>query len=437
MFERIRAYFSSGVTWSSERAFVLATIAAAVGLGNIWRFPYLAGENGGASFVLAYIIAVILLGMPLMLVELGAGRLWRGGPVRTFRHIVPFGAVVGWLVIALTLIIMSYYLVVTGWTFAYAISSLGGSFKPFNVFLSGYDSLIFFVFVAILTGVAVSVGVRFIEVLSTLLMPFLIFIFIALTIYSVTQPGAGQAFRFLFSPEFSNFLNPSLWFVAFGQAFYSLAVGQGYLITYGSFLPERINLPRSVGAVALIETSFAILAGIMIFPIVFTFGMDPAQGTELAFQTLPRAFELIPLGSVVAVFFFVLFFLAAFSSCVAGVEVAKTAFKEEFNLSSGKATVTAFLIILPLGALAALSFSPLELSLFDRPFLEVLDLFAANQIVVGSGLLGGALISWFVPRNDLTSSFGAPWRRVAWWTITVARYLPIVVVLIVLITFVF
>lgn len=436
MLQRISTFFHTRTTWSSERAFVYATIAAAVGLGNIWRFPYLAGENGGAAFVIAYLIAVVFLGLPLMMLELSAGRARQGSPVRTFRRILRPAGWFGWLVVGLTTIIMSYYLVVTGWTLAYAVGSSTGGIKPFSSFLAGYDSLFYFMIVAGLTATVVAIGVRAIEVLAKFLMPLLAIIVVALTIYSLTLPGAGEALSFLFRPDLTAFTHPSLWLLAIGQAFYSLAVGQGYLITYGSFLPQDTNVPRASFIVAGAETAFALIAGLMIFPLVFTVGLAPDEGTRLAFEALPHAFSFIPHGSLLAVLFFWLFFLAAFSSCVAGMEVVKTTFKEEWPLGNWRATLISFLLVFPLGTLAALSFSPLQMSIAGTPFLEMLDMFAANQIVVASALIGGAIITWFVPRETLVAHLGTRWQTTGRWAVSLARYVPLAVAAIVLLSFV-
>ena len=425
------------VYWSSERAFVFATAAAAVGLGNIWRFPYLAGENGGGAFIIAYIIAVITMGVPLMVLEISAGRAERGSPIRTFRKIMNKAAVVGWLVVLLTLIIMSYYLVVTGWTLGFAVESFKGELPTFSEFTSGYASLWYFFIIVAITSFVVARGVKMIEWLSKIMMPALIAVIVLLTVYSLTLEGRGEALSFLFNPNFSDFLNPTIWLLAFGQAFYSLAVGQGYLITYGSFMKKGTNLPRSAGWVAGIETSIALIAGLMLFPIVFTFGLNPAEGTELAFTTLPYAFKIIPLGAFVAVLFFCLFFLAAISSCIAGMQVVKTAVREEFGLSQVKATAVSFAPLIPLGTLAALSFTPVELSMVGRPFLEILDMFAANQIVVTSGIVGGAIISWSISKSDLIDGFGTEWKKVASVTVTVVRYLPIPVSVLLILAWIF
>ncbi len=425
------------IQWSSERGFVLATAAAAVGLGNIWRFPYIAGENGGGSFVFAYIIAVLILGIPLMILEISAGRTEHGSPVKTFRLLNKRAVIFGWAVVILTLIIMSYYFAITGWTLGFAVESYRGNIQSFEEFTSGYISLFYFFVVAFLTSIVVARGVKAIEFLAKILMPVLLLIVIFLAGYSLSLDKAGYALSFLFTPELEAFFSVHVWLLAFGQAFYSLAVGQGYLITYGSFLPRNVNLPRATGIIASIETSIALLAAIIIFPIVFSFGLNPEQGTKLAFTTLPLVFESIPFGAYLAVLFFTLFFLAAISSCIAGMEVVKTAFREEFNLSHKRATFFSFLPVIPLGFLSALSFTPVGFSFLGRPFLEVLDLFAANQIVVGSGLIGGAIISWSISKKELVESIGTRWKKAAGVSITIFRVLPFLAALIMIFSFFF
>lgn len=409
--------------WSSEKAFVFAMAAAAVGLGNIWRFPYVAGANGGAAFIIAYLIAIIAIGLPLMLVEISAGRIEKGGVVKTFRTVNKHAAWFGWLVVTLTLVILSYYLVITGWTLGYAVDSLSGSIRPFSQFTDSAEPLLYFGIVTAVTALVAFRGVRLIELTSRMLMPVLLLLILFLTGYSLTLGGASEALSFLFAPDFSAFTSPKLWALAFGQAFYSLAIGQGYLMTYGSYMPKRINIPRATATVAGVETGVALIAGLMIFPIVFTFGLNPAEGTELAFTTLPLAFGNISIGPLLAIVFFWLFFLAAISSCIASMLVIKTAIREELRLTNGWSVIAGFLLLMPLGLLSALSFTPLEFSVMGRPFLEVMDLFTANQVVILSGLIGGAIISWSIPRHRIINLFADKRRAMAAHTIVAARYL--------------
>ncbi len=416
--------------WSSERGFVLAMIAAAVGLGNLWRFPYIAGENGGAAFIIAYLVAVVAMGLPLMLIEISAGRGEKGGVVKTFRAVHKKAAWFGWFVVALTLVILSYYLVVTGWTLGFAVDSLDGKIGSFSDFTSGVKPLLYFGIVLLISAAVVLRGVGLIEVLSRYMMPVFLLMILFLTGYSLTMAGTPEALAFLFSPDFSALASPTLWALAFGQAFYSLAIGQGYLMTYGSSLPKKVNLPRATGTIAGVETTVALMAGLMIFPIVFTFGLNPAEGTELAFTTLPLAFGNIVIGSVLAVLFFWLFFLAAISSCIASMLVIQTAIKEELHLDHGKAVIVALLVLLPLGILSALSFTPMEVSVFGRPFLEFMDMLTANQVVIISGLAGGAIISWSIPRHIIVNLFANKYRALASHTLLATRYLWVVVLIV-------
>jgi NSS family neurotransmitter:Na+ symporter len=320
---------------------------------------------------------------------------------------------------------MSYYLAVTGWTLGFAVESYTGNITSFAEFTEGYSSLVYFFAVALITSFVVAKGVKAIELLSKIMMPFLVLIVIFLAGYGLSLDKAGEALFFLFRPEWNSLLNFKIWLLAFGQAFYSLAVGQGYLITYGSFLPDKVNLPRAAGVVALGETLIALLAGIIIFPVVFSFGINPEQGTQLAFTTLPIIFDSIPFGGVLAVFFFTLFFLAAISSCIAGMEVVKTAFREEFGLSHRGGTFFAFIPVLPLGFLSALSFTPIGFTFLGRPFLEVLDLFAANQVVVASGIVGGALISWSFSKKDLIKNLDIRQGKIVELFVFLVRSLPV------------
>ena len=410
--------------WSSERAFVLSTAAAAVGLGNLWRFPYMAGENGGAAFVLAYLVALVVVGMPVMILELTGGRFGRGGPIATFRRIHPRAALVGWLVVGLTTLIVSYYLVITGWTLGYALLSFTGDFPTFGDFTEGYASVWYFVAVLVLTAGLLLFGLAGIEKKALFTMPLLLAVILGLAIFGLTfGEGRSEAASFLLDPDFTMLASPTLWLLAFGQAFYSLAVGQGYLITYGSYLPKRVNVPRAAGTIAVIETSVALLAGWMIFPLVFAMGLAPDEGSELAFNTLPRAFDDIPLGTAVGILFFVLFFTAAFSSCIAGLKVVVTAVREELNLAHRKAVLLAALGAGVLGIPSALSFTPMELTLFGEPVLDVMDALAATQVVVICGVAGAGVISWLLPQKRLLAKLGTLWVGPALGVIWVARLL--------------
>lgn len=415
--------------WSSEPAFVASMAAAAVGLGNLWRFPYIMGENGGGAFVVAYLIALIVVVIPIMILEVAAGRLSKGSTVGTYRQVGPFGAIYGWFVVLVTIAITSYYLVITGWTLGYTIDALRGKVRTFNDFSTGFNSLWYFIGTALLAAVVLARDVTAIEKLSKLLMPVLVAVVLFLVYQASQTPGWGQAKAFFFQVDWSRLLSGNLWGFAFGQAFYTLAIGQGYLVTYGSFIPRKTHVPRACLTVAGMETSIALLAGWMIFPFVFSFGMEPGQGSTLAFETLPRVFEQMPGGSWLAVLFFGLFFAAAFTSSLAGLKVVTAAVGEEFRLSNTMAVTLVTGVMLVLGTASALSFTPLEWRIAGKPVLDVIDNVAGGDVIIFSGITGAALLCWFIPPNRIRTVLGTANRWWEWRIYLIGRYLPVLVLL--------
>lgn len=215
-----------------------------------------------------------------------------------------------------------------------------------------------------------------------------------------------------------------MWFFAFGQAFYTLAIGQGYLVTYGSYIPRKTNVPRASLIVAATETTIALLAGWMIFPFVFSYGLDPGAGSELAFSTLPRVFEEMELGPWLAIAFFGMFFAAAFSSCLAGLKVIIAAFAEELDLSNLRAVAATTGLMFALGLPSALSFSPVQLSVAGMPFLDFLDQFGGTNVIVASGVVGASLLCWALPPGRVIYALGAKSRWWCWRIFIVGRSLP-------------
>ncbi len=410
--------------WSSEPAFVFSMAAAAVGLGNLWRFPYMVGENGGAPFIIAYLLALVVVALPVMMLEVGVGRLAQGSAVHTFRQVHRWGFIFGWAVVLLTVLITSYYLVVTGWTMGYAVNAATVSVSEFDEFTSGYNSIWFFLAVtAIATGILIK-GVSAIETFSRWLMPILIIVILILVGIATQVDGFAEARNFMFQADFSLLTSGSLWIFAFGQAFYTLAVGQGYLVTYGSYIPNRTHVPRACIVVAVTETMVALLAGFMIFPYVFTYGFDPGEGSQLAFSTLPRVFEEMTGGAYLAILFFFLFFAAAFSSCLAGLKVVIAAVSEEMKLSHTRAVIAVGVLMLFLGMPSALSFTPVELTVAGMPFLDFVDQFAGTNVVIASGVIGAGLFAWLVPRHRIRESLETTVDYWKWRMVIVGRALP-------------
>jgi NSS family neurotransmitter:Na+ symporter len=421
--------------WTSEPAFIASMAAAAVGLGNLWRFPYIMGENGGGAFVVAYLIALFVVVLPIMILEVAAGRLSEGNTVHTYRQVNRFGTAYGWFVVLVTVAITSYYLVITGWTLGYAVDAVGAEVRPFDDFSSGFNSLWYFIAVTLLAAVVLIRDVEGIEKLSKLLMPVLVAVIVFLVYRASQTDGWQQAADFFWQVDWSRMLDGRLWGFAFGQAFYSLAIGQGYLVTYGSFIPRKTHVPRACITVAVVETSVALLAGWMIFPFVFSFGMEPDQGSALAFETLPRVFEQMPGGAWLAIAFFGLFFAAAFSSSLAGLKVMVAAVAEEFRVRNATAVALVTALMLVLGTASALSFTPLEWTIAGEPVLDVIDHVAGGDVIIFSGVVGAALLCWFIPPMKIRGVLGTANRWWEWRIYLVGRYLPLLVLLWALITY--
>ncbi|MDZ7826185.1 MAG: sodium-dependent transporter [Gammaproteobacteria bacterium] len=422
MFRRHEFIEESRKEWSSEPAFIASMAAAAVGLGNLWRFPYIMGANGGGAFVVAYLIALVVVVLPIMILEVAAGRLSEGNTVQTYRQVNRFGTVYGWFVVLVTVAITSYYLVITGWTLGYAVDAVRADVRVFDDFSAGYNSLWYFIAVTLLAAVVLARDIEAIETLSKLLMPVLVGVIIFLVFRASETPGWDQAADFFWQVDWSRLLDGQLWGFAFGQAFYSLAIGQGYLVTYGSFIPRKTHVPRACLTVAGVETSVALLAGWMIFPFVFTFGMEPDQGSALAFETLPRVFDRMAGGAWLAIAFFGLFFAAAFSSSLAGMKVMIAAVAEEFRLRNGTAVALVTALMLVLGTASALSFTPLEWRIAGEPVLDAIDRVAGGDVIIFSGITGAALLCWFIPPSRIRTVLGTAnrwweWRHLPDWSI--------------------
>lgn len=392
-------------TFGSKLGVILATVGCAVGLGNIWRFPYMVGSNGGAAFLLIYIVCIILLGLPVMITEFFIGRHSRKNAAGAFKVMAPGTkwSLIGYNGVLAAFLILGFYSVVAGWTLEYIMQALDGSlvgktaadFKlDFEQFSSGIVRPIGWTIAFIaLTHIIIISGVKGgIERASKIMMPMLFLILIALCIRSVTLPNAGKGLAFLFNPDFSK-ISSSVVLSAMGQAFFSLSIGMGCLITYSSYFKKDTKLQTTALQVTVLDTLVAILAGVMIFPAVFSFGIAPTAGPELVFITLPNVFEQLPLGWLWSTVFFVLLALAALTSTISLHEVATAYVHEEYHISRKKAAWFVSGGVLALGVLSSLSFSVLkEFTIGGLIFFDALDYLTAKIMLP----LGGMLICIFV-----------------------------------------
>ncbi|MBI4418265.1 MAG: sodium-dependent transporter, partial [Ignavibacteriales bacterium] len=311
-------------TWGSRIGFILAAAGSAIGLGNIWRYPYVTGQNGGAAFVLLYLGCVLLIGIPILLAELSLGRHTTLNPVGAFKKLSKSRAwpLVGYLGVITGAGILSFYLVVAGWTLGYIVRTIIPSSESFGQFVANpFEELGYFAAFLLLTMYVVLGGVeRGIERWSKLLMPALFVILTLLIIYNLTLDGAMKGVEFYLSPDFSK-IKGSTFLAALGQAFFSLSLGMGTMITYGSYISKKENIPVSAAAVALSDTLIAFLAGLMIFPALFAVAVEPTQGPSLVFEVLPRVFATMPGGVFLGLLFFILLAIAALTSTVSLLEV--------------------------------------------------------------------------------------------------------------------
>lgn len=405
------------IRWSSRIAFITAAAGAAIGLGNIWKFPYLVGENGGGAFVLVYLLCVLGVGLPLLIAETLIGRMGRGNPVSSVRELAkryrgtPLWSLVGWVGILAGFLILSYYSVIAGWSMAY-LFKMGGGFlsgitpaqaqATFSELQGSGDVQVIWhsVFMA-LTGLIVARGLsEGIESVTRFMIPCLLIILLLLDFYGATTSGFGQSLEFLLKPDFSKLTGESV-LIALGQAFFSLGLANGSTMVYGSYLPDDVSISKTTAWVALADTLAALMAGLAIFSVVFANNMSPSMGPGLIFETLPIAFNQMPLGGFFGTIFFVLVFFAAITSAVALIEPAVSLLTEHFHLSRSKASTyaTASCWLIGLGTIGAFR-GTLTLSIAGMNFYEGIDFLTANLMLPIGGIMIAIFAGWVIPRQE-------------------------------------
>ncbi len=398
--------------WRSERAYVLTAIAGVVGLGNVWRFPYMAGLHDGGSFVVAYVVSVMVIAVPLASLESAAGSLGRRSPVGAFRAAAGRrGVALGWSTIAITTAILSYYLVVTGWTLGYLVDAVVDDLRPFAVFVEGSTSLWLLLAVGVGVLLVLLRGVEAFERAALLLVPLLVALVVGLAVYSQSLAGAADARAFYLEVRAESLLDVATWRAAAGQAFYSIGVGQGLLIAYGSFVPAGTNLVRSTSVIAVTNATISIVAGALVLSVAFTFGISPAEGSQLSFTVFPAVFGEMAGGRVLAIAFFASLFLAGFTSCLGCAIVVLSTVRDELGLGRRRAAVATVTTIVVLGIPSALSFTDVGLELAGRPFLDLIDQVTGSGIIVVLGLVGASVLARTRPRRRLYAALGADPRR--------------------------
>lgn len=408
--------------FGSKLGIILATAGSAVGLGNIWRFPYLAGQNGGAAFIFIYILFVVVLAIPCIVSEFIIGRRGQANAVRAYDRIAGGGPwkIIGIMGVITGFLICSYYTVVSGWCLEYiyasAVGQLRGDVGYITTFFDEFTTnpwkpLVCIVLFFLINHLIIVRGVqKGIEKASKLMMPALFVLLIVLVVVSCLLPGAGKGISFLLKPDWSA-VSSGMFLAALGQAFFSLSLGMGALTTYASYFTRETNLTQSATQIAFIDTFVAILAGLMIFPAAFSVGVSPDSGPSLVFITLPnvfqQAFSFLPaLGSIVAVMFYALLALAALTSLISLHEVCTSYLTEEFSMSRSRAALIVTAICTVIAIFCSLSFGHYDwLTFFGMSLFDLFD-FATSQLLMPiGGFLTCLLMGWFVPRRIVREEF--------------------------------
>ncbi|MBO3699610.1 sodium-dependent transporter [Roseivirga sp. E12] len=402
--------------WGSKFGFIMAAAGSAVGLGNIWRFPYITGENGGGAFVLVYLLCVILIGVPLLFTEMGLGRMTKKSTIGAFKDtganplFMGLGAI---LALAVSFFVLSFYGNIAGWTIGYIGKSLTGSTQSFADFAADGGTAIALMGVfTIATILIVRLGVSGgIEKAAKILMPVLFILIAVVAIRSLTLEGAMAGVEFYLKPDFSKIDGNSV-LAALGQAFFSMSIGWGIMITYGSYLPKSANIVSSGVWVGFMDAGVALLAGFMIFPAVFAFGMDPAAGPALVFEILPVVFASMPGGAIIGAFFFLLLLVAALTSSVSMLEVPASYFMDEKKWSRSKSAWVVGGLLFLVGIPSALShnssefFTNMSLPLpwLDEPkvgFQNILDYLFGEFFIVVVALVTSIYAAWKIGANKI------------------------------------
>lgn len=421
--------------WASSLGFILATAGAAVGLGNLWKFPYLMGKNGGFQFLITYLIFIAVLGLPVMITEMSIGRMTGKGPVQAYENLNPKSKIIGIMGILCAFIILSYYSVIGGWILKYIVSYVTSLSAPadFSAYIAEPAAPVIWhlVFMAC-TGFVCYRGTKGIEKASRFMMPGLLVLLVVIVIRSLTLPGASQGVDFVFKINGGFDLKSVP--AALGQVFYSLSLCMGITITYGSYLNKKENIPKNALIVAGLDTFVAILAGLAIFPAVFAFGLEPAQGPSLTFGTLPKVFESMSGGWIFALLFFGLMFFAALTSAIALLECVVSSVLDHFKCKRRTAVLFVALGVFLLGIPSALSFGVLgDVTILNYSVFDFMGMLTDNILMPIGGILMCIFVGWiWGPKRILqhVESDGISFKLKKAWLICIRFITPILVVIV-------
>ncbi len=427
--------------WSSRFAFILAAAGSAVGLGNIWKFPYIAGENGGGAFVLIYLICVVLLGVPVMIAEIMLGRRGRQSPINSMKTLAreagadPRWHYLGWAGMIAGFLILAYYSVIAGWAMAYIVKAFFGGFinsnaeeiqRLFeNLMANPIQQIFWHTLFMLLTMQVVIKGVQGgLEKAVRFMMPALFLIMFFLVGYAMTSGGYQQGIDFLFKPDFSK-ITANVVLTAMGQAFFTLSLGMGAIMVYGSYLPRNVSITQTTFFVAGADTVVALLAGIAIFPLVFANNLPVSAGPGLIFQTLPLVFGQMGGGWLFGILFFVLLFFAALTSSISLIEPAVAWLVENKNIERHQACIWSGSACWALGIGVVFSFNIWSgFKLFDKNLFELLDYLTANIMLPLGGLAIAIFAGWMMKSQHTEQELEIPAEGFQVWRFLIKYISP-------------
>ncbi|PYE34329.1 NSS family neurotransmitter:Na+ symporter [Idiomarina fontislapidosi] len=440
--------------WSSRLSFILASSAAAVGLGNIWKFPYVMGENGGGAFVLVYLLCIAFIGIPIMMAEVVIGRRGRHSPGYAAEQVAvesersKHWQVAGWLGMVTGFLVLSFYAVIAGWALDYVFKAGSGVFNGasaeqvgglFEGMLASENELMLW-HTLVLVGVVIVVGKgvnKGLERSVRFLLPAMFVLLVALAIYAGNIGAFGEAVAFMFEPDFSK-LSINGVMIALGHSFFTLGLASGVVIMYGAYLPKETSIVQTSVWIAVIDTLVALIAGLAIFPLVFGFNLTPSEGPGLIFTTLPLAFGQMPGGQWVGTLFFTMLVIAAFTSAIAMIEASVAFVSEKFNLSRWPSTIISASVLWLLGQLTIHSFSgsswaQLSTEWLGKPLnsiFDVIDLLTSSILLPLGGLLLAILAGWVMTRDNAKDELDTGKHMFDVWHLCLKYVAPIAIIII-------
>ncbi len=424
--------------WNSNTGFIMAAAGAAVGLGNLWKFPYLAGKMGGGVFVLIYLAFLILFGAPLLLSEMALGRHTGKNPVGAYESVKKGFGFVGGIGVFCAFVVLCFYSVVGGWVLKYLFSYTAGNIPDFDVFSSSaLDPVLYHILFSFLTFMIVIKGISGgIEKMSKWILPALFVILIILTVYAVSLPGAWEGIRFLLIPRIENIAElPVICITAMGQVFFSLSLGMGAIITYGSYLDRSSRLPFNAVVIPALDTIVALLSGILILSAVFAFDLEPQGGEGLLFRTMPVIFSQLPFGNFWGALFFIMVFFAAITSSISLLEVVVAFLMDTFKIKRLYAALIPTILVFIIGTFASLSFGVLgDILIAGHPIFTFLTILADNYLMPASAFLLCIFTGYIWKRRivykEITNGGRIPFRFEKFFFFIVRYAAPLIILIV-------